>query len=75
LATRRQRTAAGSRDIFCARDRIGSGAGRIYTKILGRFRILPELFLVFQISTGTFLKFPTFAPTFFSFFNFRPEKI
>jgi len=45
----------------------------IYGKFLGRFRILPELFLVFKISTGKFFGFSTFAPTFFGFSNFRPE--
>jgi len=52
LATRWQISAAGSRDILCARNRICSGTGQICAKIFGQFRILPELFLVFQIWTG-----------------------
>jgi len=42
-------------------------------KFFGTFRILPELFPDFKISTGNFLGFSTFAPTFFKIFNFRPE--
>jgi hypothetical protein len=45
----------------------------IYGKFLGRFRILPELFLVFKISTGKFLGFSNFAPKIFGPANFRPE--
>jgi len=39
----------------------------------GRTNFRPELFWIFQISTGKFLGFSTFAPTFFVISNFRPE--
>ena len=39
----------------------------------GRTNFRPELFWIFQISTGKFLGFSNFAPTFFRFFNFQPE--
>jgi|GEM_PF-7110871 hypothetical protein len=42
-------------------------------KFLGHFRILPELFSVFYISTGKNLGFLTFAPKIFGPGNFRPE--
>jgi hypothetical protein len=42
-------------------------------KFFGTFRILPELFSVFKISTGKFLGFSTFAPKIFGPANFRPD--
>jgi len=51
LATRRQISATRSRDFLCARNRICSGTSQICAKIFGQFRILPELFLIFQISS------------------------
>jgi len=52
LATRWQISATRSRDILCARNRICSGTGQFCAKIFGQFRILPGLFLIFQIWTG-----------------------
>jgi len=44
-----------------------------HPKKSGRTNFRPELFWIFQISTGKFLGFSTFAPTFFAISNFRPE--
>jgi hypothetical protein len=55
--------------------RCGSFSGNrpVSTHFFRIFRILPELFPDFKISTGKILGFSNFAPTFFGPANFRPE--
>jgi len=85
LATRWQISAAGSRDILCARNRICSGTGQICAKILdssgfcrnffGFSNLDRIIFVSFRFRTSFFYFFQLSTENFFGFSNFEPEKI